>query len=89
MEITQFTDNLSLYAQSYSPSKVFPKIKENVKKAGVKVVYGVLILYYATFDKEIPVKDRIMVTAALGYFIMPLDLFLILSLLVLLTMRQR
>nr|CDL66684.1 unnamed protein product [uncultured bacterium] len=44
------------------------------KKAGVKVVYTVLVLYYALFDEEIPAKDRMMVMAALGYFILPVDL---------------
>lgn len=74
MDITPFKKNLEKYAGYYNPSSLFVKIKEFAKKAGVKTVYLVLILYYATFDKTIPVKDRIMVIAALGYFILPFDI---------------
>lgn len=68
-----FKDNLTKYAGYYNPNALFEKIKKFAKKAGEKTVYLVLILYYATFDKALPVKDRLMVVAALGYFIFPLD----------------
>lgn len=74
MNIKAFTSNLSKYADYYNPNALFEKIKKVARKAGVKVVYVVLILYYATMDKELPVKDRLMVLAALGYFILPIDL---------------
>lgn len=74
MEIKSFTDNLSKYAGHYNPGALFDKIKKVARKAGVKLVYMVLVLYYASFDKNLPVKDRMMVLAALGYFILPLDL---------------
>ena len=70
----QFKSNLQKYAALYNPTSLFEKIKKVAKKVGVKVVYGVLILYYATLDKELPLQDRLMVLAALGYFILPLDL---------------
>lgn len=73
MDIKGFTNNLSKYAGYYNPSALFDKIKSVARKAGVKVVYVVLLLYYSTLDKELPVKDRLMVLAALGYFILPLD----------------
>ena len=71
--IKVFKDNLTKYAVYYNPNALFEKIKKFAKKAGEKTVYLVLILYYATFDKALPVKDRLMVVAALGYFILPLD----------------
>ena len=71
--IKVFKDNLTKYAGFYNPTALFEKIKKFAKKAGEKTVYLVLILYYATFDKALPVKDRLMVVAALGYFILPLD----------------
>lgn len=74
MDIKSFTSNLQKYAAYYDPNALFEKIKKVAKKAGVKIVYAVLILYYATLDKDIPVKDRLMILAALGYFILPLDL---------------
>lgn len=74
MDITPFKNNLEKYSEYYNPSLLFDKIKKFAKKAGVKTVYLVLILYYATFDKDLPVKDRLMVIAALGYFILPIDI---------------
>lgn len=74
MDIKSFTSNLQKYAAYYDPNALFEKIKKVAKKAGVKIVYAVLILYYATLDKDIPVKDRLMILAALGYFILPVDL---------------
>ncbi|MDE7346151.1 MAG: DUF1232 domain-containing protein [Muribaculaceae bacterium] len=74
MDITPFKKNLEKYAGYYSPSSLFDKIKKFAKIAGVKTIYLVLILYYATFDKNLPVKNRLMVLAALGYFILPFDI---------------
>lgn len=69
-----FLDNISRLKDYYNPDKLMEKIKKYGRKAGIKVVYAVLILYYASMDKSIPVKDRIMIFAALGYFILPVDL---------------
>ncbi len=74
MNLKAFTGNLSKYAGYYNPTALFEKIKNVARKAGVKLVYIVLILYYATLDKDMPVKDRLMILAALGYFILPIDL---------------
>ncbi len=72
--IYSFTNNLTNYAAAYNPSALFTKIKKFASKAGIQIIYAVLILYYATFDKQLPLKQRIMVAAALGYFIIPMDL---------------
>lgn len=74
MDIKVFIGNLGKYAGYYSPTKLFEKIRKVAKKLGVKAVYIVLLLYYATLDRRLPIKDRLMVLAALGYFILPLDL---------------
>lgn len=74
MDIKAFRDNLSKYAGYYNPGALFEKIKKVARKAGVKLVYIALLLYYATLDKDIPTKDRLMILAALGYFILPFDL---------------
>ena len=74
MDLNIFKNNHEKYAASYNPNSLFDKIKKYAKKAGVKTVYVILILYYASFDKRLPVKDRLMVVAALGYFILPVDL---------------
>lgn len=74
MDINFFKNNLEKYAAIYNPNALFEKIKKYAKKAGIKTIYVILILYYASFDKSLPIKDRLMVIAALGYFILPIDL---------------
>ena len=74
MDITPFKKNIEKYSEYYTPSSLFVKIRKFAKKAGVKTVYLVLILYYALLDKDIPIKERMMVIAALGYFILPIDI---------------
>ena len=74
MDLKSFSNNLQNYAGYYNPDSLFEKIKNVARKAGVKLVYIVLLLYYSTLDEELPMKDRLMVIAALGYFILPIDL---------------
>lgn len=69
-----FTDNIYKFKDSYSTDRLIEKIKKYGRKAGLKVMYAVLILFYASTDKGISLKDRIMIYAALGYFIVPADL---------------
>lgn len=66
--------NLAKLQAVYDPSSLMEKIAKVAKKVGAKLIFVVMILYYATLDKDIPVKDRIMIIAALGYFILPIDL---------------
>ena len=74
MDINFFKNNLQKYAGYYNANSLFEKLKGASRKMGIKVVYAALILYYATFDKDLPAKDRLMVLAALGYLILPLDI---------------
>lgn len=74
MDTKFFTSNLSRYASVYDSENLFDKIKKTARKAGIKLIYAVLLLYYSTLDNELPVRDRLMVIAALGYFILPVDL---------------
>ena len=66
-------ETVSGYAQVYNPSKLLEKLGKVAKKAGVKVVYAVLLLYYALLDGDVPLKDKAIVVGALGYFILPFD----------------
>ena len=50
------------------------KLATMARKAGVKVVYAVLLLYYALQSPQTSVKDKSIIYGALGYFILPLDL---------------
>ncbi|GGE56706.1 YkvA family protein [Priestia taiwanensis] len=58
----------------YSEQKLWQKIKRVAKKAGTSVIYAVLILYYVLQKPEVPTKVKGVIIAALGYFILPLDL---------------
>ena len=64
------------YAKYYSEESLWEKIKKFSKAAGVKVVYAVLLLYYAMKDSGVSLKTKLFIAASLGYFIMPADAIL-------------
>lgn len=64
----------SQYVKDYSDNSFFEKIKKTFSKAGVQVVYGALLLFYALKDPAVPAKAKATIVGALGYFITPLDL---------------
>ncbi len=64
------------YKEEYSENKLLEKIKKNFSKAGVSVVYAVLLLFYSLKDPNVPAKAKATIIGALGYFITPLDLIL-------------
>jgi uncharacterized membrane protein YkvA (DUF1232 family) len=61
------------YSKHYSEKSLWEKIRKFSKDAGVKVVYAVLLLFYAMKDKSVSLKTKLTVAAALGYFILPTD----------------
>lgn len=58
----------------YSEEKFWTKLKKFAVKAGHSVVYTALLLYYTLQKPDLPKKARITILAALGYFILPVDL---------------
>ena len=64
----------SKYADEYNEEKLWGKIKNVAKKAGIKVIYYVLVLFYALQSDSVTVPEKTLIIAALGYFILPLDL---------------
>lgn len=62
------------YAKEYSEEKLFRKILTFAKKAGIKVIYVVLLLFYTLQKSTIPVKVKTTIIGALGYFILPVDI---------------
>ncbi|MDE7419637.1 MAG: DUF1232 domain-containing protein, partial [Muribaculaceae bacterium] len=68
-----FNDKINDFKDKYNPSDLMKKIGEVAKKAGASTVYHVLLLYYALMSKDVPTSKKIVVMAALGYFIAPLD----------------
>ena len=61
------------YAKFFSEESLWEKIKKFSKAAGSKVIYAVLLLYYAMSDKNVSIKTKLYIAAALGYFILPTD----------------
>lgn len=61
------------FSKYYTETGLWEKIKTVSKAAGTKVVYAVLLLYYAMQDKSMSTKTRLSIVAALGYFILPTD----------------
>ena len=62
------------YAKEYDENKLWNKVKSVAKKAGIKVIYYVLLLFYALQSDKVSVAEKALIVAALGYFILPFDL---------------
>lgn len=69
----KLTDYLN-YQQYFTVEEFWQKIADTALKAGVKVIYGALLLFYASMDKNVPLADKAKIYGALGYFILPIDL---------------
>lgn len=69
MEIPEFMN----YANKFSQSDFVDKIARIAKRAGAKLVYAALILFYTMQSDKISVKDKALILGALGYLISPID----------------
>lgn len=58
----------------YSDAELWKKLAAVARKAGVKTVYAVLLLYFVATDSKTPTADKAKIFGALGYFILPVDL---------------
>ena len=61
------------YANKFSQSEFVEKISRIAKRAGSKLVYAALILYYTLQSDRISKTDKAIIIGALGYMISPLD----------------
>jgi len=61
------------YRQHYSDASFWDKLKGYAKLAGLKVVYAALLLQYMLKSEEVSLKTKLIISAALGYFILPID----------------
>ena len=62
------------YRNYFNEPGLWNKLKKVAKKAGIKVVYSALVLYYVTRDERVPTVEKMKIYGALGYFILPVDL---------------
>ena len=65
---------LKKYEKEYSESSMWKKIGAVAKTAGSKVIYHVLLLFYALQSDKMSPKEKALIIGALGYFILPADL---------------
>ena len=61
------------YRKYYSDASFWDKLKRYSKVAGMKVVYPALLLHYLLKSNEVPLKTKLILSAAMGYFILPVD----------------
>ena len=69
MELPDFMS----YANKFSQADFVEKIARIAKRAGAKLVYSALILYYTLQSDKISTANKAMIIGALGYMISPLD----------------
>ena len=72
MEMPNLPDFMN-YKNRFSPGGFVEKISRIAKRAGVKLVYAALILYYTLESDQVSLKDKATIIGALGYLISPLD----------------
>ncbi len=65
--------DLPQFQGNYSENAFWSKLKKIAAKAGAKVVYYALVLFYTLTDPATPAKYKAVIAGALGYFILPLD----------------
>ncbi len=68
----QLPDFMS-YKDKFSAEKFVEKISRIAKRAGSKLVYAALLLYYTLQSDQVSMKDKAIIIGALGYLISPLD----------------
>ena len=65
--------DLGKYQKHYSENGLLKKIGKIAKKAGLKLIYSVLLLWYALKRDNVPVGVKATILGALGYFISIID----------------
>ena len=69
MELPDFRN----YSGKFSQKEFSEKLARIAKRAGAKLVYAALILYYTLQSDKVSKSDKAIIIGALGYMISPLD----------------
>ena len=69
MELPDFLQ----YKDRFTKNGFDEKISRIARRAGSKLVYAALLLYYTLESDKISLKDKAIIIGALGYLISPLD----------------
>ena len=65
--------DMETYAEKYSETGLWDKIRDNVSSIGMKLIYKALQLYYVAQSPDCPMKVKAGIYGALGYLISPID----------------
>ena len=68
-------DDTKQYGEYYDENRFWKKVKRIAKKTGRTVLRPVLLLYYLMQDSHVSIKDKAYIIGALGYFVLPIDIF--------------
>ncbi len=66
--------DIEKYQKHYDEKKFGSRLPKVARKAGSKLVYAVLLLYYVLRNPSVSKADKATVYGALGYFLLPLDI---------------
>ena len=66
--------DIEKYQKRYNEQDLTRKLGRAARKAGIKVIYLVLLLYYVLKSPSVRTSDKGKIWGALGYFILPIDL---------------
>lgn len=69
MELPDFMS----YSNKFTNGEFLEKIAKIAKRAGAKLVYISLVLYYTLQSDKVSIKDKAIIVGALGYLVSPLD----------------
>lgn len=72
--VSEIAENSEKYEKHYDETSLFEKIASVAKKAGIKVIFIALLLFYSLKNENMPLTVKAQIVAALGYFIFPFDL---------------
>lgn len=72
--LAYFDEHKTKLIDTYNSNDFLNKIASAAKKIGVKACYEVLLLYYALLSEGMAASTKATICAALGYFILPIDI---------------
>ena len=61
------------YSNKFTKGEYVETISRIAKRAGAKLVYAALVLFYTLQSDKVTLKDKAIIIGALGYLISPLD----------------
>ncbi|MBQ5972428.1 MAG: DUF1232 domain-containing protein [Prevotella sp.] len=69
MDINDFIQ----YKDKFTENAFVDKVSKIAKRAGSKLVYAALVLYYTLQSDKVSLKDKAIIIGALGYLVAPID----------------